>query len=197
MCLCFIWCILSTSCTTCRFQIILLTKLWHKDRTKLWQDIRNTSAAAFEFLFSQNMFLVSNVLLGMANAQLNNILNDELDNFKRVCVLNLHKLWQKYKSATSGMLALGRCWHRFVLMAWCEPMLCWYRINLNSLIYVYIQMSVNPIKELKRWYILYLYPVMLLRFVSVREFTRDRCTCIQLSIEHLAQPYNLYHVYML
>ena len=79
------------------------------DRTKLWQDIRNTSTAAFEFLFSQNMFLVSNVLLGMANAQLNNILNDELDNFKRVCVLNLHKLWQKYKSATSGMLALGRC----------------------------------------------------------------------------------------
>ena len=79
------------------------------DRAKLWQDIRNTSTAAFEFLFSQNMFLVSNVLLGMANAQLNNILNDELDNFKRVCVLNLHKLWQKYKSATSGMLALGRC----------------------------------------------------------------------------------------
>ena len=79
------------------------------DRTKLWQDIRNTSTAAFEFLLSQNMFLVSNVLLGMANAQLNNILNDELDNFKRVCVLNLHKLWQKYKSATSSMLSLGRC----------------------------------------------------------------------------------------
>ena len=55
------------------------------------------------------MFLVSNVLLGMANAQLYNNLNDELDNFKQVCVLNLHKLWQKYKSATSGMLALGRC----------------------------------------------------------------------------------------
>ena len=74
-----------------------------------WQDIRYTSTAAFEFLLSQNMFLVSNVLLGMANAQLNNILNDELDNFKRVCVLNLHKLWQKYKFATSSMLALGRC----------------------------------------------------------------------------------------
>ena len=55
------------------------------------------------------MFLVSNVLLGMANAQLNDILNDELDNFKRVCILNLDKLWQKYKSDTSGMLALGRC----------------------------------------------------------------------------------------
>ena len=55
------------------------------------------------------MFLVSNVLLGMANAQLNNILNDELENFKRVCVLNLHNLWQKYKSATSSMLSLGRC----------------------------------------------------------------------------------------
>ena len=79
------------------------------DRTKLWQDIRNTSTAAFEFLLSQNMLLVSNVLLGMANAQLNNILNDKLDNFKRVCVLNLHKLWQKYKSATSSMLSLGRC----------------------------------------------------------------------------------------
>ena len=46
------------------------------DRAKLWQDIRNTSTTAFEFLQSQNMFLVSNVLLGMANAQLNNILND-------------------------------------------------------------------------------------------------------------------------
>ena len=75
------------------------------DRTKLWQDIRNTSTAAFEFLLSQNMFIVSNVLLGMAIAQLNNISNDELDNFKRVCVLNLHKLWQKYKSATSRLRA--------------------------------------------------------------------------------------------
>ena len=94
------------------------------DRTKLWQDIRITSTAAFEFLHNQNMFLVSNVLLGMANAHLNNILNDELDNFKRVCVLNLHKMWQKYKSVTSSMLALGRCRYSIVLMAWCEPMLC-------------------------------------------------------------------------
>ena len=51
------------------------------------------------------MFIVPNVLLGMANAQLNNILNDELDNFKRAWVLNLHKMWQNYKC----MLALGRC----------------------------------------------------------------------------------------
>ena len=55
-------------------------------RAKLWQYIRNTSTTALEFLQSQNMFLVSNVLLGMANARLNNILNDELDNFNRVCV---------------------------------------------------------------------------------------------------------------
>ena len=77
------------------------------DRAKLWQDIRNTSTTAFEFLHSQNMFLVSNDLLSMANAQLKNILNDELDNFKRECVLNLHKMWQKYKSEISSMLALG------------------------------------------------------------------------------------------
>ena len=50
------------------------------DRAKLWKDIRNTSTTAFEFLHSQNMFLVSNVLLGMANAKLNNLLSDELDN---------------------------------------------------------------------------------------------------------------------
>ena len=55
------------------------------------------------------MFVVSNVLFGTANVQLNNILNDELDNFKRVCVLNLHKMWQKYNSAASSLLALGRC----------------------------------------------------------------------------------------
>ena len=30
-----------------------------------------------------------------------------------------------------------------------------YQINLSSLIYVYIQMSVNSIYELKRWYILF------------------------------------------
>ena len=35
-------------------------------------------------------------------------------------------------------------------------------------------MSVSPIYELKRGYILYLHPVMLLRFVSVREFTRGQ-----------------------
>ena len=79
------------------------------DRAKLWQDIRNISTTAFEFLHSQNMFLLSTVLLGMANAQLNNILNDELDNFKRVCVLDMHKIWQKFKSATTSMLELGRC----------------------------------------------------------------------------------------
>ena len=49
------------------------------------------------------MFLVSNVLLGMANARLNNLLSDELDNYKLACVINLHKMWQKCKSATSGM----------------------------------------------------------------------------------------------
>ena len=76
-----------------------------KEKAKLWQDIRNTSTTAFDFLHSRNMFLVPNVLLGMANAQLNNILNDELDNFKRAWVLNLHKMWQNYKC----MLALGRC----------------------------------------------------------------------------------------
>ena len=66
------------------------------ERAKLWQDIRNTSTTALEILHSQNMFLVSNVLLGIANSKLSYILNDELDNFKRVCVLNLHKMWQKY-----------------------------------------------------------------------------------------------------
>ena len=53
--------------------------------------------------------ILSIQLIPCSNAQLNNDLNDELDNFKRECVLNLHKLWQKYKSATSSMLALGRC----------------------------------------------------------------------------------------
>ena len=67
------------------------------ERAKLWQDIRKTSMTAFEFLHSQNMFLVSNVLLGMANVQLNNILKDELDNFKRYSI---------------------------VLMAWCIQILC-------------------------------------------------------------------------
>ena len=79
------------------------------DRARLWQDIRNTSTTDFEFLHRQNMFVVSNVLFGTANVQLNNILNDELDNFKRVCVLNLHKMCQKYNSAASSLLALGRC----------------------------------------------------------------------------------------
>ena len=74
--------------------ILLIIVYTSAVRAKLWQDIRNTSTASFEFLHSQNMFLVSNVQLGMANAQLNNILNDELNNFKRVCVLNMHKLWQ-------------------------------------------------------------------------------------------------------
>ena len=79
------------------------------DRAKLWQDIGNTSTTVFDILHSRNMYLVSNVLLGMANTQLNSILNDELDNSKRACVLNLHKMWQKYKSETSSILALGRC----------------------------------------------------------------------------------------
>ena len=78
-----------------------------KDRAKLWQDIQNTSTTAFDFLHSRNMFLVSNVLLGMAHAQLNNLLSYELDNFERVYALNLLKMWQKYKSATSSVLALG------------------------------------------------------------------------------------------
>ena len=89
----------------CKYECSYLTI----GRAKLRQDIRNTSTTAFEFLHSRNMFIVSNVLLGMANAQLNKLLSDELGNFKRACVLNLHKMWQKYKSATSSMLALNRC----------------------------------------------------------------------------------------
>ena len=76
------------------------------DRAKLWQDIRNTSTTAFECLHSRNMFLVSDFLLGMANAQLNNILNDELDNFKRVSVLNLHKMWQNILCTINLAIAL-------------------------------------------------------------------------------------------
>ena len=47
------------------------------------------------FLNSQNNFLVSNALLSMANTDLNDILCDEQDNFKHICVLNLHNMWKK------------------------------------------------------------------------------------------------------
>ena len=68
-------------------------------RAKLWQDIGNTSTTALNFCIAEPCFLCQMFLLDMTNAQLNNLLSDELDNFKRACVLNLHKMWQKYKSA--------------------------------------------------------------------------------------------------
>ena len=78
------------------------------------------------------MFLVSNVLLGMANARLNNLFSDELDNFKRACVLNLHKMWQNYKSATSIACCVGSMLtqHCVMLMSWCEAMLCRHQVDL-------------------------------------------------------------------
>ena len=40
----------------------------------------------------------------LANSQLNTLLSDELDNFKRACALNLHKMWQNIN------LQLQACW---------------------------------------------------------------------------------------
>ena len=72
------------------------------DRAKLWHDISCISMNAYAFLNGLNNSLVSNALLSMTNADLN-ILCDEQDNCKHICVLNLHSMWKKYRSLTYGM----------------------------------------------------------------------------------------------
>ena len=73
------------------------------DRVKLWHGISCISINAYAFLNSLNNSLVTNALLSMTNADINDILCDEQDNFKHICVINLHNMWNKYRSLTYGM----------------------------------------------------------------------------------------------
>ena len=85
------------------------------DRAKLWHDISCISINAYAFLNSLNNSLVSNALLSMTNADLNNILYDEQDNFKHICVINLHNMWITHKRN----VAMSRWWSCNVLTRCC------------------------------------------------------------------------------
>ena len=67
------------------------------ERARLWSDIQNISIQAYMFLCTLDKSRVSDLLLGMENAELTRILCNKCEQFKLCCIINLHKMWCKYK----------------------------------------------------------------------------------------------------
>ena len=67
------------------------------ERARLWSDIQNISIQAYMFLCTLDKSRVSDLLLGMENAELTRILGNKCEQFKLCCIIKLHKMWCKYK----------------------------------------------------------------------------------------------------
>ena len=61
------------------------------------QNILDIIFAAYEFQDNQDKSLVSNILLGMENNVLIEVLQDKHEQFTFRCIFNLHKMWSRYK----------------------------------------------------------------------------------------------------
>ena len=67
------------------------------ERARLRSDIQNISIQAYMFLCTLDKSRVSDLLLGMENAEFTRILGNKCEQFKLCCIINLHKMWCKYK----------------------------------------------------------------------------------------------------
>ena len=67
------------------------------ERSEMWQGILSLSLPAYGYLFKQNISFVSNVLLGMKDRDLEQILGESQEAFKICCIRNIHNMWRKYK----------------------------------------------------------------------------------------------------
>ena len=67
------------------------------ERSEMWQEILSLSLPAYGYLYMQNISFVSNVLLGMKNRDLEQILGESQEAFKICCIRNIHNMWCKYK----------------------------------------------------------------------------------------------------
>ena len=67
------------------------------ERSEMWQKILSLSLPAYGYLYMQNISFVSNVLLGMKNRDLEQILGASQEAFKICCIRNIHNMWRKYK----------------------------------------------------------------------------------------------------
>ena len=67
------------------------------ERVRLWSDIQNISIQAYMFLCTLDKSRVTDLLLGMENAEFTLLLGNKREQFKLCCIINLHKMWCKYK----------------------------------------------------------------------------------------------------
>ena len=67
------------------------------NRVRLWSDIQNISIQAYMFLCTLDKSRETDLLLGMENAVFTRILVNKSEQFKLCCIINLHKMWCKYK----------------------------------------------------------------------------------------------------
>ena len=67
------------------------------ERARLWSDTQNISIQAYMFLCTVDKSRVTDLLLGMENAEFTRISGNKIEQFKICCITNLHKMWCKYK----------------------------------------------------------------------------------------------------
>ena len=77
--------------------IVLTCTYLGLERARLWSDIQNISIQAYMFLSTVDKSRVTDLLLGMGNAEFTRISGNKIEQFKICFITNLHKLWCKYK----------------------------------------------------------------------------------------------------
>ena len=62
-----------------------------RERAKLWQDILSLGFDIFMYVITQDLFVLTNLFLGADVAEFIQLLSERRENFKSICILNLHK----------------------------------------------------------------------------------------------------------
>ena len=71
------------------------------ERANLWLEILEISIQSYIFLCNTDGSRVTDVLLGMEIAEFARILGNKSVQLKICCIVNLHKMWCKYKNVVA------------------------------------------------------------------------------------------------
>ena len=96
---------ISSSCNKCQCDFTNLVdhcihecSYLNRHRDRFWWDIFSLGADILMYLLMQDKKSISNIFLGVESQVLLNILSERSEDYKTVCILNLHRMWSAYKA---------------------------------------------------------------------------------------------------
>ena len=96
---------ISSSCNKCQCDFTNLAdhcihECTHLNRLRdtVWRDIFSLGQDILMYLLMQDKLTFTNLLIDAESAEFSHILSERSDDFKIVCILNLHRMWSAYKA---------------------------------------------------------------------------------------------------